>query len=486
VIAQDGNVLRYFLDIMRSPPDSNADLSMLTVSAGVLSPVFNPRIVSYTVSLPAAAETVNLTLATASNVASLSSELPVARSGATQVITVPASPGRIVTVNIMVTAEDGTQRLYRVNVSREGVPTGVLDTNSRLAILQVSGAPLTPAFNPAVTTYDVRLAANVESVLVNAQAESPAAALVLDGQPLARGGRSVPVAAGSTQTVLLDVTAENGTITRYTLRLTREGAPPVKPPAAGGGVLVTARNLQLGKREATALVARLDVPSNQALITVRVYRTNDIVAQVAAPVAVQVKGPNIAINLEYRVPNVPLSPGRLAEVEVAIPTSRGRYLCYTEAQPFDAALSVEVPFLLLADTPRVTWPAIGTPVKVAGYLSLVPLGKARAADREDFAMNEKGEYPIAVQLSEAKTAKLLGGDTVWTKPGAVRGRRFAFGRSLVLPEGSTLSYLLTANGRSGRIWQAAGTTQVWTTMPSYEGGFAPALLFLADDLTEKR
>jgi len=485
VSAQDGNVLRYFLDIRRSPPDSNADLSMLTVSAGVLSPVFNPRIVSYTVSLPAAAETVSLTVAAASRAATLASELPIAQSGAVQVITVPASPGRIVTVNIMVTAEDGTQRLYRVNVSREGVPAGALDANSRLAILQASGAPLTPPFNPAVTAYEARLPANVESVLVNAQAESPAAALTLDGQPLARGGRSVPVAAGSTQTVLLDVTAENGTVTRYTLRLTREGAPAVKPPAAGGAVLVRARNLQLGKREATALASRLEVPGNQALITVRVYRTNDIVTQIAAPVAIRVQGLKIAVNLEYRLTNVPLSPGRLAEVEVAIPTSRGRYLCYTEAQPFDAALSVEVPFLLLADNPRITWPAIGTPVKVAGYLSLVPPGTARAADREVFATNEKGEYPVAVQLSEAKTAKLLGSDTVWTKPGTGRAGRFAFGRSLVLPEGSMLSYLLTANSKSGRVWQASGKTQVWTTMPSYEGGFAPALLFVADDLAPR-
>ncbi len=485
VTAQDGNVLRYFLDIRRSPPDSNADLAMLTVSAGVLSPVFNPRIVSYTVSLPAAAETVNLTLATASKVASLSSELPVAQSGATQVITVPASPGRIVTVNIMVTAEDGTQRLYRVNVSREGVPTGVLDANSRLAILQVSGAPLTPAFNPAVTAYDVRLAANVESVLVNAQAESPAAALALDGQPLARGGRTVAVAAGSTQTMLLDVTAENGLVTRYTLRLTREGAPAVKPPAAGG-ILVTARNLQLGKREAASLASRLEVPGNQALITVRIYRSNDIVAQLAAPVAVQMQGLNIGINLEYRVANVSISPGRLAEVEVAIPTSKGRYLCYTEAQPFDGALEIVVPFLLLADNPRVSWPAIGTPVKVAGYFSLLPPGKERAMDREEFVKNEKGEYPIAVQLTDAKTAKLLGADTVWTRPGPGRGRRFGFGQSLVLPEGSMLTYLLAAKGKSGRNWQAAGISQVWTTMLSYDGGFAPALLFLSDDLAEKR
>jgi hypothetical protein len=75
---------------------------------------------------------------------------------------------------------------------------------------------------------------------------------------------------------------------------------------------------------------------------------------------------------------------------------------------------------------------------------------------------------------------------VWTKPGPGRGRRFGFGQSLVLPEGSMVSYLLAAKSKSGRNWQAVGISQVWTTMLRYDGGFAPALLFLSDDLAEKR
>jgi hypothetical protein len=479
VTAQDGNVLRYFLDIRRSPPDSNADLASLTVSAGVLSPVFNPRIVSYTLSLPAAAETVSLTFVAASKVAKISSELPLAQSGAAQLIIVPASPGQIVTVNIMVTAEDGTQRLYRIKVSREGVPVGMPDTNARLAVLQVSGAPLTPPFNPALTAYEVKLPEKVASVVVNARAESPAAAVTLDGQPLAAGGRNVAVAAGSTQTVTLEVTAENGAVTRYMLKLTREGAPAAKPPSAGG-ILVLAQELKLGKREASALAQRVEALQAQALITVRTYRTNDILAQVAAPITARVQGQNTVISLKHSIDTVPASSGGLIEVEVAIPTSAGRYLCYTEARPFDGDWQLEVPFLLLADNPRVTWPAIGTPVKVAGYLSQLPSGKAKK--EEDFEKNDKGEYGTEVELKDPKTAKPLGKDTVWTKSGPARGKRYAFGRALELPEGSTIAFLLKAKGKGGKNWQASGTTQVWTTMLSYDGGFAQALLFVADEL----
>jgi hypothetical protein len=124
VTAQDGKVLRYFLDVRRAPPDSNADMAGLAVSAGILSPLFTPRMVSYTVSLPSNAETVKLTLTTASPVATVGADQPVAQSGATWVITVPAPAGKVLPVNVTITAEDGSQRLYRVNVSREALHTG--------------------------------------------------------------------------------------------------------------------------------------------------------------------------------------------------------------------------------------------------------------------------------------------------------------------------------------------------------------------------
>ena len=148
VTAQDGKVLRYFLDVRRVPPDSNADLAGIAVSAGILSPLFTPRMVSYTVSLPSNIDTVKLTLTTASAVATVTADQPVAQSGGTWVITVPAPAGKVLTVNVTVTAEDGTQRLYRINVSREALPVGAKDGNTRLASLQVTGGALSPAFDP--------------------------------------------------------------------------------------------------------------------------------------------------------------------------------------------------------------------------------------------------------------------------------------------------------------------------------------------------
>lgn len=488
VTAQDGKVLRYFLDVRRMPPDSNADLSGIAVSAGILSPLFTPRMVSYTVSLPSNIDTVKLTLTTGSPVATVSADQPVAQSGATSVVTVPAAAGKVVTVSVIVTAEDGTQRLYRINVSREALPVSAKDGNSRLASLQVTGAPLTPGFDPAIVSYEVRAASNVESVVVSARAESPVAAVTLDGSPLAPAGRTVAVPAGAAKNVIVDVVAENGASSRYTLRMAREGSTPAQPPSGGDGVVVSARSLQLDKREATALVDRGETIGNQAKVAVRYYRTNETISQETVPVTVRAQGGSWAVSLEYRSPSLSLDRNRLVEVEVAIPTNGPDSLMYAEVQQADNAVRVDVPFFILSDRSRVAWPAVGAPVKVVGYVSMLQPGKAaaeRPADRADFEKNDKGDYGITVEITDPKSGKPYGKDTIWAKPGAPRGRVYYFGAPMSLPEGATVGYSLTAKAKNGKIWQVAGTTVVRTTGLDYNAGFAPVLLFLADDLMEK-
>jgi len=227
VTAQDGRTQEYVLDVRRAPPDTNADLGSLTASAGVLSPIFSPRVISYAVSLPAAIESVKLTATAASAVAVVAVEGSTARPAVTQVFTVTVAGGATETVNLIVSAEDGTQKLYRVRVSREaGGSTGGQDANARLARLQLAGAELAPAFRPDVLDYEAKLAANVPSVTLTATAESPAATITVDGQPLARTGRVFALEPGTARTVLVDVTAGNGTVARTILWLSRERAVP--------------------------------------------------------------------------------------------------------------------------------------------------------------------------------------------------------------------------------------------------------------------
>ena len=266
------------------------------------------------------------------------------------------------------------------------------------------------------------------------------------------------------------MTAENGAVSRYTLRVAREGSAPVQPPSGGDSVVVTARNLQLDKREAMALVDRGETIGNQAKITVRSYRTNEMISRKTVPVTVRAQGGSWMVSLEYRSAGVFLDRNRLVEVEVVIPTSGKDSLHYAEVQQADTNVRVDVSFLILTDRPRVAWPAVGAPMKVAGYVSMLQPGKAaaeRPAEREDFEKNDKGDYGIAVEITDPKSGKPYGTDTIWAKLGAPRGRTYYFSAPMSLPEDATVGYSLTAKAKNGKVWQVAGTTVVRTTMLDY-------------------
>jgi hypothetical protein len=513
VAAEDGTLLQYMVNIRRAPPDRNADLAALSVSAGDLSPVFSPRVVSYSVGLPASAGSVVVTAAAASPVASVSvAELPALKPAPRQVVTIAVDPGAINTASFIVIAEDGSQRLYRVQVQR-----AALDGNALLSMLQLTGARLVPAFDPSVPQYEARVPSNVEAVVLSARPQNPMASVGIDGVPAEQLGRTVPLQPGVPRIVVIDVTAQNGSTLRYTLRVTREGAAaaaapagaatapagaaatpaPAQPaaarPAAGGKtpppaesahdrIVVMARDMKLPAPTVSALAGDGDQIGRQAQITVRYYRTNEVIAQFTAPVEVKRQGLDRLVTLSAQSDAVSLNRDRLVEVETVIRTVAGHFLSYTEAQSADDEVKVALPFLVFGDNPRLNWPPIGSPVSVTGYLSRTLQGKDRAVDKEDFDKNDRGEYAVTVQIVDERTHASFGTDTVFSRPGHERNTALAFGKTIKVPEGARLRYLLSARSKNGKVWTASGVTQAWTTMMSYPTGFQPVLLLVADDL----
>jgi hypothetical protein len=502
VAAEDGTLLQYMVNIRRAPPDRNADLAALSVSAGDLSPDFSPRIVSYRVGLPASAESVVVTAAAASPVASVSvAELPNLKPAPRQAVTVAVEPGATNAASFVVIAEDGSQRLYRVQVQRAAAP--VLDGNAFLSMLQLTGARLVPAFSPSIPQYEARVPSNVEMVVLSARAQSPLASVGIDDVPAEKLGRSVPLQPGVARVVLIDVTAQNGSTLRYTVRLTRDNAgPPTSPGGAQGGegqaaggttpppaesahdrVVVTAKGLKLPAATVSALTANGDQIGKQAQITVRYYRTSEVIAQFTAPVEVKRQGVNRLLTLSARSEAVSLNRDRLVEVETGIRTVAGHFLSYTEAQAADDEVRVDIPFLVFGDSPQVSWPPVGSLTDVTGYLLRTPPGRDRAADKEDFDKNSKGEYAISVQIVDALSRAVYGTDTVLSRPGRQRNAPFAFGKAIQVPEGARVRYFLSVKTKNGKEWKASGVTQVWTTTMSYPAGFEPVLLLVTDDLS---
>ena len=228
-----------------------------------------------------------------------------------------------------------------------------------------------------------------------------------------------------------------------------------------------------------------DQVGGQARITVRYYRSSQVITQYAVPVDARKQGNAVSVTFSYRSNGVNLDRNRLVEVETAIATSKGSYLFYTEAMAAGPEVEVEVPFLLYGNDPQVRWPALGSSVQVGGYLSKIPLTKTRAADSEDFSKNGKNEYTITVQILNAQSGASYGTDSVTTKPGEGRNRTLTFSNALQVPEGATVRYILSAQAKNGRTWSAAGTTTVWTTKMNYPDGFKAVTIFVDDDLARE-
>ena len=258
--------------------------------------------------------------------------------------------------------------------------------------------------------------------------------------------------------------------------------PPANPPVSSSGpdhVVVSMQNLALGNRETAALLAGKDAVGKTATITVRPYRSSEILGQDTTAVQTRQQGHTLELSLQYRTPGVTLGKDRLVEIEIAIPTTAGRFLVYKEAVPAAREVALAVPFLLYSPAASMAWPAIGSPVQVGGYVSM---SAGHAEEHEAFQKNAKNEYGIGIELVDAKTGRSYGADTVWRKPGLARGQSLAFTAPMGVPEGSTVRYAMTARAANGREWTATGQAEVWTTRLRYEGGFQPVLLPISDEL----
>ncbi len=457
VTAQDGTVQQYLVEVRRGPPDANnllADLSLDVGGVGIaLSPDFAPNRVQYVALVPFTAGQVRVAAHPQSRVAALQLGGGLSAAGGKWVLSARGNPvsqeGAVVDVPprvqrmplfVMVTAQNGAMLQYGVELRRAAPEPQVLQPQQPAQQPAQAAQPQQPAQQPAQVAQPQQPAQQ--------QAQPPAAA-------------AQPAPAPATQ-------------------------QPAQPPAAVAGndhVVVIARNLQLEDKELAAMIGGKDLPGKTAMITVRPYRSAEILRKDSTPVDMRVQGRKLSLSLQYRSAGVNLGRDRLIEIEVAIPTTAGKILYYKEAMPAADEASLTVPFLLY--TAAIPWPAIGSPTPVSGYVSLAK-GGARPEDREAFQKNGRGEYGIDIEITDAKTGKSYGKDTVWRKPGLARGQAVSFTTALTVPEGSTIGYTMTARAANGRTWVAAGQAQVWTTRLRADGGFEPVLLPLADDLALKQ
>ncbi|NOV04752.1 S-layer homology domain-containing protein [Paenibacillus planticolens] len=207
---------------------NNADLSGLTLSGVALTPAFVSGTTAYTANVANGVSSTTVTpTVTESHARVTVNGTAVTSGGASGVISLNVGNNPI---TLVVTAQDGTLKIYTVTITRaEG-----LSNNADLSGLTLSGVALTPAFVSDTTTYTANVVNGVSSTTVTPTVLESHARVVVNGTTVTSGVASgaIPLNVGN-NTITLVVTAQDETAKTYTVTIMRADAPSTG--GSGGG-----------------------------------------------------------------------------------------------------------------------------------------------------------------------------------------------------------------------------------------------------------
>lgn len=216
VTAEDGSVNNYTINVTREeapktenpttekptttpkPKSSDSYLkSMLINSSHEISPKFNKNISSYNVTVPYEVDKLDLNY----SVSNSKAKVKVTGNENFKV-------GEVNTVEIEVTAEDGSKRYYILNVTRS-----TKESENDLKELIVKDAPLSPSFKPDVLEYTTKVPSNVDKLDIIATAKTEGSKVEIIGNENLKEGKN---------TILVKVTDKNGFSKYYTINVEKE------------------------------------------------------------------------------------------------------------------------------------------------------------------------------------------------------------------------------------------------------------------------
>ena len=214
VKAADGSIKSYAIAVTRKAGNV-ALLTSLSVSAGILSPTFDPDSLEYAVTVPAEAETVTVSAVSADPLAKLASGGQPMDSALGKVVIL--APGATARVQITVTSRDSSvTATYAVDLKR------ALSTDASLTSLLVTGSEIAPEFSPDSLTYAAITAQPQVAILPVARDKG--AKIKVNGLAVVSGTLSPLInspAAGATADITVAVTAADGAVKTYTVKLKR-------------------------------------------------------------------------------------------------------------------------------------------------------------------------------------------------------------------------------------------------------------------------
>jgi hypothetical protein len=216
VTAQNGTQKTYTVGINRAALNGNNNLRSLTVSPGTLTPSFDEGLLTYTVDVANNVGTINVTPTPDDSTATMTVNGQAIGSGQSRTVSLNPA-GQDTNVPIVVTAQNGNAKSYLITVSR-----GV-SSNNTLQSLTVSPGTLNPTFSANRTSYTVNVASTVTSVTVTPRVQDGTASMTVNGQASTSGqAQTIQLGpAGSNTSVIIIVTAQNGTQRTYAVGINR-------------------------------------------------------------------------------------------------------------------------------------------------------------------------------------------------------------------------------------------------------------------------
>ncbi len=324
VTAPNGNEKTYLVTVRRAAPGGNNNLQSLTVSPGSLVPAFAASTTSYTVDVANSVTNVTVTARAQDAGATVS-----INNQTTTSLSVPlGAAGTNTPIQVEVTAPNGSQKTYVVNVNR-----AALGGNNNLQSLTVSPGSLVPAFAASTTSYTVDVANSVTNVTVTARAQDAGATVSINNQTTT--SLSVPLGAAGTNTpIQVEVTAPNGSQKTYVVNVNRA--------ALGGN-----NNLQ----SLTVSPGSLSPPFSPSTrrYTVNVADTVDSVTVMAQP---QDAGATVSINGQTTTSLfVPLgAAGTITQIDIDVVAPNGSEKTYIVV--VDRAAPIPLPSITTTSLPN--------------------------------------------------------------------------------------------------------------------------------------
>lgn len=206
VTAEDGSVNNYIVNVERESSESKKDdskssdnyLKELTIqSSHEIKPKFNKSVMSYNITVPYEVEKLNLNAITSEK----NAKVEITGNEKFKV-------GELNVVEIKVTAEDGTVRIYSLNVTRS-----TTSSKTGLKNIEIKDVELSPLFNSNTLEYKAKVKGNKDKLDISATTIDSNSKFEIIGNENLKVGHN---------NILIKVTDEQGFSSYYSIDVEKE------------------------------------------------------------------------------------------------------------------------------------------------------------------------------------------------------------------------------------------------------------------------